>query len=85
MVWRDHSNTAPLPTTSSDIWSTGVTMYILLMGYPPFDHLSPDLHLHILKANYPIIKEDWKDISFFAQDLVRILQNIKQLLLHNSG
>ena len=62
-----------------DIWSTGVILYILLCGYPPFNG---DSDIEIMKTvkkgkyEYPsnnnlmIIDEEWSSISKEAKDLV---------------
>ena len=59
---------------SADLWSVGVVMFAVLVGYPPF--LEQDqqlLYQKICNGQYDFIQEDWCNISLQAQDLVRKL------------
>lgn len=54
-----------------DMWSLGIIAYVLLCGYPPFDH-PDDQTMAQMIVNDPVqfVEEDWKNISADAKDLV---------------
>jgi len=54
-----------------DMWSTGVILYILLCGFPPFyEEELPALFDQILHARYDFPTPWWDSISSDAKDLV---------------
>ena len=57
---------------SVDIWSLGVSMYVLLSGYPPFP-TTPECTLRqcIKSGAYMFPAKNWKNISNEAKDLIR--------------
>ena len=61
-----------------DVWSSGVIMYILLSGYPPFNGNSNDEIYNSIKNSQPYFYgEDWKDITPEAIDLLQNMLNKK--------
>jgi len=57
-----------------DMWSSGVILYVLLSGYPPFysEDLNDLLHL-IMEGDYFFHSPYWDDISLEAKDLIKNL------------
>jgi calcium-dependent protein kinase len=54
-----------------DIWSCGVILYILLVGFPPFKgNTQKDLLNNILKGKYSTSGSEWSKVSPEARDLV---------------
>lgn len=59
-------------STSSDVFATGVILYILLCGYPPFYSKSNrQLFMQTVKGIYRLEGKDWDVISPEAKDLVK--------------
>jgi len=57
-----------------DMWSSGVIMYILLCGYPPFyNENDAQLFESIMAANYHFHSPYWDNISKDAKDVIRAL------------
>jgi calcium/calmodulin-dependent protein kinase I len=57
-----------------DMWSVGVVIYVVLVGYPPF--LEEDQQLQCRKicgAQYEFFEDDWGNISEQARDLIQRL------------
>lgn len=56
---------------SVDIWSIGITLYILLCGFPPFyNEDNAELFEEIKKGDFDFPSPYWDDISDMAKDLV---------------
>jgi len=59
---------------SSDIWSCGVIMYVLLCGYPPFfGENDADVLAKVRLGNFSFNVSDWKNISEDAKNLIRMM------------
>eukprot|EP00555_Chaetoceros_dichaeta_P003563 CAMPEP_0198251994 /NCGR_PEP_ID=MMETSP1447-20131203/2635_1 /TAXON_ID=420782 /ORGANISM="Chaetoceros dichaeta, Strain CCMP1751" /LENGTH=688 /DNA_ID=CAMNT_0043937135 /DNA_START=14 /DNA_END=2080 /DNA_ORIENTATION=- len=59
---------------SADMWSVGVIMYLLLVGYPPFkENKQQELFQKIRLGYYEFQPDDWKDISEQAKDMIQSL------------
>eukprot|EP00933_Yihiella_yeosuensis_P035549 TRINITY_DN29122_c1_g1_i1.p1 TRINITY_DN29122_c1_g1~~TRINITY_DN29122_c1_g1_i1.p1 ORF type:complete len:320 (+),score=52.79 TRINITY_DN29122_c1_g1_i1:149-1108(+) len=57
-----------------DLWSCGVIMYVLFCGYPPFyGETDVEVLTKVRLGNYSFNKNDWKDVSEDAKNLVRNL------------
>ena len=55
-----------------DIWSLGVLLYYLLCGYPPFMAINDNkLIQSIMEGKVTFPKEEWKNISDNAKDLIK--------------
>jgi len=58
-------------TPQCDMWSVGVILYILLCGYPPFQHEQQNkLFKLILKAEFHFHSPWWDKVSAEAKDMV---------------
>lgn len=58
-------------------WSSGVIMYTLLAGSPPFWHRKQMLMLRmILAGRYDFSSPEWEDCSDTVKDLVGLFKNI---------
>lgn len=56
---------------SVDMWSVGVIIYVLLVGYPPFlKDTHAELFQQIRSGDWKFFEKDWKDISEEAQELI---------------
>lgn len=55
-----------------DLWSIGVILFVLLVGYPPFlEDDQSKLFQKIRNCDWSFDKEDWRHISSDAKDLIR--------------
>ena len=58
-------------TEKCDIWSLGVILYTLLVGYPPFKSKSEaKLAREIMKGEVCFDSDEWQEVSDDARDLV---------------
>jgi serine/threonine protein kinase len=54
------------------LWSVGIVIFVLLVGYPPFlDEDQSNLFRKIRAGDWTFIDEDWKQVSDDAKDLIR--------------
>jgi len=59
---------------SADMWSVGVIIYVLLVGYPPFmEDRQRDLFRKIRQGEYTFNYDDWEGVSQDAKDMIRSL------------
>ena len=75
-----------------DMWSSGVVMYILLCGYPPFGgNTDQEILKKVTVGKFSFPSPEWDDISYEAKDLVEKLLtmdvnrrfNARQALTHS--
>jgi len=60
--------------TQTDMWSCGVTMYVLLCGYAPFRAESEaGLFAAIKRGNFVFPVADWRSVTENAKELIRSL------------
>lgn len=61
-----------------DIWSIGITLYILLCGFPPFyNEDNAELFEEIKKGDFEFPSPYWDDISDMAKDLISKILVVK--------
>ena len=59
---------------SCDVWSTGIVVYILLCGYPPFNgDTDPDIFEAIKQASFHFPSQAWGHVSPEAKDFIKCL------------
>merc|ERR1719487_933576 len=59
---------------STDMWSCGVIMYVILCGYPPFyGETDADVLTKVRLGNFTFNAADWKNVSEDAKNLIRML------------
>ena len=60
-----------------DMWSSGVLMYELLSGSPPFAGKTDDeIVSNVVKGHYTMIGDTWKSISKEAKELIKRLLTV---------
>jgi serine/threonine protein kinase len=74
-----------------DLWSVGIVVFVLLVGYPPFMEENQNvLFQKIRNGEWTFLTEDWKHISDDAKDLIKGLlvvdpkerMNVEEALRH---
>ena len=59
---------------SADLWSVGVIIYLLLVGYPPFmKETQAELFQQIRTCDWKFYQEDWENISPDSRELIENL------------
>jgi doublecortin-like kinase 1/2 len=65
-----------------DVWATGVIMYILLVGFPPFSSRTnnqDELFDQILSGLFEFNSPDWDEISYPAKELISWMLQVDPL------
>jgi len=60
-------------TMKCDIWSVGVVVFILLMGYMPFSGDNEEVHDAIVKGKYNIKEAHWSKVSETGRSFIQAL------------
>lgn len=63
-----------------DIWSTGIIVYVMLCGFPPFQSIEgsqEDLFRQILRGTFSFPSPAWDNISWSVKHLILILVNLE--------
>ncbi|CAK0857540.1 unnamed protein product [Prorocentrum cordatum] len=60
-------------TNQCDMWSLGVSVFILLLGYMPFQGNAEKLQMNIKVGKFAKKKKQWDSISSSAQDFIDML------------
>lgn len=63
--------------TAADMWSVGVILFVLLVGYPPFmEENQRTLFQKIRMGSYEFYEQDWECVSADARDLISNLLTV---------
>ncbi|EDR24160.1 calcium-dependent protein kinase, putative [Entamoeba dispar SAW760] len=82
-------NGTPYDGSKVDVWSSGVLLFVMVCGYPPFSRINNQYTESILKGEI-IFKEDWNNRDPILIDLIKRMLvvdvnqriNIENCLLH---
>merc|ERR550534_2683498 len=60
--------------SSCDLWSLGVTTYVMICGKPPFWGSKPNMMKQIMEGNYPTTGDGWEENPIGLDFCVQLMQ-----------